>query len=194
MTRLEITSLPIAVGAYPVSLAEAKAHAKIEVGDEDAEIQSWIKAATEMVEYGTQKKLVERKFRLFFDAGDICDDLITLEQFDSGLSIQAFTLFDDVEPTANETDVPAEDFLLLDHRIQLRNDFPDVSVRKYRSVKVEYTVSSAVAGEERLKEAVNLIIAHWFLNREAAVTDKNQMHNLPMGIINLIQSMRVPSA
>ncbi len=192
MTRLEITSQPIAVGAYPVSLAEARAHAKIEVTDEDPETQSWIKAATEIVEYGTQKKLVERKFRLHFDEAEIAgQEIICLEQFDSGLAIDAFTLFDDTEPTAIETAVPAADFLLLDNRVQLRGDFPNVTLRTFKSMKIEYTVSSAVAGEERLKQAVNLIVAHWFLNRETVSINKKDMKTLPLSIVTLIQSMEV---
>ena len=193
MTRLQITSpLPVLPASLPMTLAEAKAHAKIEISDEDVFVQCLIESATELIEYGTQKKFVERQFRLFFDECELTKDLLKLDEFDSGLAIDAFTLFDDTEPTAIETAVPAADFLLLDHRIHLRNDFPNVTLRKYKSAKVEYTIQSAPR-TKTLLETLGLIVAHWWLNRETVSVDNQDLKNLPLSIITLIQSMAVPS-
>ena len=195
MTRLQITSpLPVGIAGMPMTLADAKIHARVEDNDEDAFITSLIESATELIEYGTQKKFVERQFRLHFDQREIeGKELICLEQFDSGLVIDAFTIFDDTEPTANETAVPAADFLLLDNRMQLRGDFPNVSLRKFKAAKIEYTVQSAPR-TKTLAETLGLIVAHWWLNRETVSIDTTNMRNLPLSIITLIQSMRVPSA
>ena len=195
MTRLQITSpLPVGIAELPMTLDAAKIHARVEDNDENTLITCMIESATELIEYGTQKKFVERQFRLHFDQAEIeGKELICLEQFDSGLVVDAFTLFDDTEPTANETAVPAEDFLLLDNRVQLRGDFPNVSLRKFKSAKIEYTVQSAPR-TKLLAETLGLIVAHWWLNRETVSIDTQNMKNLPLSIITLIQSMRVPSA
>ena len=193
MTRLQITSpLPVLAASLPMTLDEAKVHARIEDTIEDPFTTGLIQSATELIEYGTQKKFVERQFRLFFDECELTKDLLKLDEFDSGLAIDAFTLFDDTEPTAIETAVPATDFQLLDHRIHLRNDFPDVTLRKYKSAKVEYTIQAAPI-TETLKEALGLILAHWWLNRETVSVDNQDLKNLPLSIITLIQSMAVPS-
>ena len=193
MTRLQITSpLPVLAASLPLTKAEAKEHGRVDIPDEDTLIESYIQVATELVEYGTQKKFVERNFRLFFDECELTKDLLKLDEFDSGLAIDAFTLFDDVEPTANETAVPAADFLLLDHRIHLRNDFPNVTLRKYKSAKVEYTIQSAPR-TDTLKQTIRMIVAHWWLNRETVSVDNKDLKNLPLSIITLIQSMAVPS-
>ena len=177
-----------------MTFAEMQAQGKIEVAAEQTLIEGYIEAATELIEYGTQKKFVERQFRLHFDAAEITGkEIICLEQFDSGLVIDAFTLFDDTEPTAVETAVPADDFLLLDNRVQLRGDFPDVTLRKFKAAKIEYTVQSAPR-TETLTETIGLLVGHWWKNRETVVISNKTLQNIPAGIITLIQSMRVPSA
>jgi len=194
MTRLEITSpLPVLIASLPMTLAQAKEHARVEIDDDDIFITGLIQAATELIEYGTQKRFVQRKFRLFFDECELRKDLLKLDEFDSGLTVDAFALFDDTEPTALETAVPAADFLLLDHRIHLRNDFPDVALRKYKSAKVEYTIESAPR-TQMLLETLGLIISHWWLNRETVSVDNEDLQNLPLSIITNIQSMAVPAA
>lgn len=195
MTRLEITSpLPVGIAGMPMTFAELKLHARIEIDDEQALIECMIESATELIEYGTQKKFVQRKFRLQLDALEVTGtDLICLEQFDSGLTVQTFNIFDDTEPVAAETAVPAADFILLDNRIQLRGDFPSVTLRKYKAVKIEYTVESAPR-TKTLIETIGLIVTHWWLNRETVSVDNRDLKNLPLSIITTIQSMRIPSA
>jgi uncharacterized phiE125 gp8 family phage protein len=193
MKRLEITApYPVGIAGMPMTYAEAKVHCRIDIDDEQAFIEGLIETATELIEYATQKKFVERKFRLSWDRGEICSDILTLEQFDSGLTIDSFKQFDDTEPTAGETDVSTDDYILLDNRVQLRGDFPSVSLRKYSSIKIEYTVASAPRST-KLKETIGLIVSHWWLNRETVSVDNKDLKNLPLGIITAIQSMRVPS-
>lgn len=63
--RFELVTAP---ASEPVTLAEAKAHAKIEIDDDDALIASLISTARERIEQATGRVLIEQEWKATLDA------------------------------------------------------------------------------------------------------------------------------
>lgn len=61
------TQLLQAAGKEPVTLADAKAHMRVEISDDDALITGLVVAARERVELLTGRKLITQKWRLYLD-------------------------------------------------------------------------------------------------------------------------------
>lgn len=52
---------------YPVTLEEAKAHARVEIDDEDALIEGFIASATEYAEQHTQRAFLDQEWELWLE-------------------------------------------------------------------------------------------------------------------------------
>lgn len=60
-------SLITAPAIEPMSVAQAKAHLRLDVGDEDSLVASWIKAARQQVEQDSELKLLTQTWELALD-------------------------------------------------------------------------------------------------------------------------------
>jgi hypothetical protein len=194
MRRIETTSLPIPDGSFTVTLAQAKAFAKIEIADDDALIQTVIGAATKLAEQHTQKRWAPRSFDLYYDAGELRNgSAVCIEQYDSGLATVTFTSFSD-DDVPVETAIPATDFQLLGNRLVLRNSFPGLATRAIDAFKFSYTVGSAPASDA-IQTAIMQMVTHWNENRETfAILDGFTLDQQSKGTIALLQTEKVYSA
>jgi len=164
--------------AEPITLAQAKAQCRI-VSDntEDALVESLIKAAREWVENATGHILMQR---------------VIVEQRDEfGCYVELNRrpiVADSVEVAYVDTDGTAQDYA--DLVAQTDRDpgrvYPVAggewpSLFEYGGVTVTYTAGYA-AGEEpqALLQAMLLLVAHWYKNREAVTA--NQPYEVPLAV------------
>lgn len=152
---------------YPVTLAEAKAHCRVDASDEDTLITALITAATEMAEQKTGRAIMPQTWSLSLDA--FPDEIwLTRVPVQSITSVKYFDA-DGVEQTLNSSQYSL-----------LRDDFgfarvvraygvvwPNTQARD-AAVTVEYVAGyiDAAAVPEAIKQWVKLMISTMYENRE----------------------------
>ena len=211
--RTKVTELP---SEEPVTLAEAKAHARILQADEDDLITSFIKAARLAVEKYTGRKLITQTLEAFMDefpdvgggawwagvrqgtpssTGITSDRSILLD----GLPVQAGIPI--VISTFNDADVelifPAIEYRVdandpnLPARISLTEGgvWP-TDLRPTSAIKIVYVAGYglAVAVPEDIKFAIKALVAYWFIQREAVCS--TNLSEVPLQYRYLIDQYR----
>lgn len=158
----------VAPATEPVSLAEAKSHVDAEADDWDDQFDSWIIAAREMVEEDAELSLVEQTWKLTLDRWP--GDWIELRR-PPVTSVSSITYVD----AAGDTQTWSSSNYIVD-----TNGFPARISRAYATswpvsrIQVNSINVTFVAGYSTVpqlaKQAMLLLIGHWFSNREAVFT------------------------
>lgn len=188
---LEITVEP---AAEPISTAEAKAHVRYELTDEDTLIDSLIVAARKQVEMFTRRQLVTATYSW------------TLDEFPNSsgtlyvpapplISIGSFSYVD----TDGATQTLAESTgYLLDTKSEPGRLTPayETTWPGTRTIMNAVTIvfdagyGDATTVPDTLKQAMLLLIGHWFENREA-VTLERRLSEVPLAVSSLLWGERV---
>jgi len=171
--------------AEPITLEEAKAHIRVTADDEDDLITALIVAAREWVENFTALVLVEREVTETFDSFD-CLRL-------SGWPIAPdATLVIDYLDGAGVTQ-PADDWWLQAYRRPARvtsaigTTWP-TPYSGAGTVMVTYTAGYASAEDvpQALKQAMLLLIGHWYGRRESVVVGAT-VAEVPLAVSSLVR-------
>ncbi len=190
-----MTAAPVAdPAAEPVTLAEAKAHCRIDTDTEDAILLALISAARRHVESETRRVLVARPWRIWFDVWSADGRLVL--PVAPVLSVDAVTIYDGdgvgsvLDAAAYEVDtrsVPAR--LALTARAG-----GVVPGRTMNGVEIDVTAGHGEASDvpAPLRQAVLLLVAHWFEHREAAAGAGGGLALTPLGVAALIAPYRIP--
>lgn len=180
----------VSAAYFPVTLAEAKAHVHVDHGDEDALISSLIVAATEYCEKVTERSFCESTYRLTLDrfpCGLVHDyasasingwdirlpkaNLISLDSI-------KYDDIDGVEQTLSASVYRVEaDETPARVTLAYLGEWPDVRDHS-GAVRIVYKAGYATGTElqqqaavpQAIKQAIKLLVGHWFENREAYVT------------------------
>jgi uncharacterized phiE125 gp8 family phage protein len=161
----------------PVTLAEAKLHLRVDTADEDALIDTLIRAARQYVETFTRRALIAQTWddkRDEFPCGDGTIEL-PIAGVSSVTSISYVDTNGDTQTwsaSLYQTDLPSgpkAPFARIcpayaQYYPQTRTQMNAVTVR---FVAGYGTTSAAVP--ESLKAGIKLLIGHWFMNREAVM-------------------------
>lgn len=173
--NLELVSAP---ASRALTLAEAKAHLRVDGTDEDTYITDLIEAAEELVESRLGHAMVSRTYRLHLDRfpldGDRFAPDIRLPMWpvaSSGFSIKY------TDPaTGTEATLDAGTYVLHRHaqpavvRLAEGKSWPTVNASP-STVRIEFVAGLAQASvDERIKQVTRQLVGHWFANREAVVT------------------------
>jgi len=162
---LVMTAAP---AAEPISLAEAKAHLRVDADDEDALISSLIVAARLLVERTLGLALVTQGWSYFLDhwpeRGCITLPLLPVQ------AVGAVTVHDDDGGTAVlDADSYAVDVLSAPARLVLTSTLPSLATRAFNGFEVAFTAGYGDAGSDvppPIRQALLLLVAHWFERRE----------------------------
>lgn len=171
----------------PVFLAEARAQCKVDIPDEDATIAGYLLTAREYVETATGRSLLTQTWELTLDAWP---EQIVLPR-PPAQSVTSVTYLDDA---GNQQTLDPSQYRL----VKLATGDWAV-VRAYnvtwpmvRSIEACITVrfvcgygSAPGAIPESLRQAILLLVEHWFKNR-GAVSAKGTEKEIPLGFENLI--------
>lgn len=175
--------------AEPLSLAEAKAHLRLDGSDEDALLSSLIRAAREHLERATGLCLIHQTWRLYLDKwpdGDVI-------QIGKGpvQTIETILVFD---ADGNPSDITATDMLLdgtaRPVRLWLRD--PPSPGRAINGIEIDFIAGYGEAGSDvpdTLKRAMLTHVAQMFAFR-GAILPENQPAATPAGYDRLVSPFR----
>ena len=197
--------------AEPVTLAEARAHLRIDGTGDDALIAALIAAAREAVESHTRRALMAQSWRLTLDrfpgaplpwwdgvrqGADLPSSAGAIELPRPPLqSVASVTVFDDADAPAV---VPAADYFVdtarEPGRIVLRSakSWPVVR-RAAAGVEIDFTAGYGAATDvpQAIRQGILLLAGYWFENREAVSPD-GPAAEIPLGVAMLWRPWRVP--
>lgn len=154
--------------SFPVTLAEAKAHCRVEDAAEDATLNGLIAAATDYIQQYTGKVIIPQTWRLTLDT---FSDSILLPKnpVQSVTSIKYFDFIVDIQtlPTGYYTADTASDPAW----IVLNSDqtWPD-TLDAVNAVRIEF-IAGYTTVPPSIKHAILMLVAQWYDHR-AAVADK----------------------
>ena len=173
----------------PITLTEAKAHLRITHTDDDTYISTLMIAARRLVEARTGLRLLQQGWSVFLDCWP-CDGVITLP-------LTPVSSVDDII-TYGDLDTPAT----IDHahyfldgassppRVVFRQGRQPANpgrVAKGIEIRVQAGFgATAAAIPQELKQAILLIIAHWFSKR-----GEGDDGVLPMAVLELLSPYRM---
>lgn len=174
----------------PVTLAEVKANSRVDISADDALIESLISAARDYAERFTRRAFITSQFELFLDGFPCVIHLVNPPI----LSVISVEYVND----AGDTVSLAADKYRVDHdsepgRISpaLGQDWPMAS-RQINAVKVTYAAGYGAADKvpAAIKQAILLIVGHWYENRESVVVGP-AANEVPMAAESLLRMYRV---
>lgn len=181
--------------ADPVTLAEAKAWAKVEISDDDDLITALITTATTWMERATNRKFIDaadlvERFDRFFNEMQLplspLDSVTTVQYIDSNGDLQTLS------NTVYDVDTSVEPGVVrlgFNQVWPITRTTPNAVIITY---KVGYGATAADTPEE-LKSAIKMLVAHWYEHREAA-TDGREVKTIPFAVESVIWSYKVPTA
>jgi len=166
---LVMTAAP---AAEPISLAEAKAHLRIDADDEDQLLTSLIVAARSLVERALALALVTESWSLYLDSwprsGAIALPIAPVQ------AVAAVRIYDpDDTPTDVSSGTYAVDVLSDPARLVLSAGAAQLlPARRLNGFEVAFTAGYGdETGDvpEPIRQALKLLVAHWFEHREPVV-------------------------
>jgi uncharacterized phiE125 gp8 family phage protein len=174
--------------AEPVSLEEARAHLRLDTTDEDTMLGAFITAARMALEGETRRAFVTQSWRLILDqwpGASVSLPLapvsavteIAVEDPNGSTRMVAASLYE----TALAGNVP---------RVVARAGWP-MPARRVGGIHIDFTAGygAAEAVPQPLKQAILLLSAHWFENREP-VSLGPQVSELPLSVAHLVAPYR----
>lgn len=184
----------------PASLAvgvpEAKLRLRIDHDDEDPDVEALVKAAIDQFEADTNLALINRTVTMGFDAWPAAGEPIELlpaplssvasvKYYDESETLQTLATSNYVVDTASNRGL-----------IWLAKDktWPTLG-QTPRPIQIAFTAGYGATQKyvpDRCKQAILLLVGHWYANREAVVTGTIATE-LPMAYQSLVDSARVPS-
>ena len=158
----------------PVSLAEAKLQCRVDLDDDDALITGYIAAAREYCEKIDWRAYLTQTLELWLDAWPCDVRFITLPRppLQSVTKIEYYGSDDTkytLSPLAYYSSQAAQP-----GKVQLRLDsvWPGVALREMDAICVTYKAGWTAAANvpPRIKQAVLLLVGHYYENREATLS------------------------
>lgn len=156
----------------PVTTAEARTHLEISGTDHDAKLDELIEAARQQYELDTGYHVIQQTWKLRLPT--IQEMLFTQRPVNS---ISSITYFD----TDNNSQTLATTVYELDQasnalRLKYQQEWPSVATR-WDAVTITYVVgenSGASTVDEIHKQAILLLVGHWFENRDMLLPENFQ--------------------
>jgi len=178
----------------PVSLADVKAHLRVDTDDEDALLTAAIVSARVHVEAVTRRALIEQSWRVYLDrwprrrivklpvAPLMSVDTVTVYDVDGAPQV--------VDPDDYETDVVA-----VPARLVLAATAPTPIGRAVNGIEIDVTAgygASSVDVPAPLRHAVLMLVTHWYEHRGAVGHDLAVLV-APLGFEALVAPYRLLS-
>lgn len=187
--------LATAPASEPVSLSEAKLHCRVDVSADDALITALITAAREEIERASRHALITQTWDYYLDEWPDGDELeLPVAPLQSVTSVQ-YT--DDAAVTATlSSGAYVVDTASRPGRLKLKSgqSWPTVTLAALNGVVVRFVAGFGSSGsnvDQSLRQAMLLLIGHWYENREAIVSSGAVPKQVPFAVEALCRSYRM---
>ena len=151
----------------PVTLADAKAHLRLDSGDDDALLTAAIAAARVHVEALTRRCLIEQGWRVYLDRWPR-RRIVTLVPAPL-ISVDAVTVYDaNGDPAVVDADDYEVDTVAVPGRLVLSGSAPVAVGRAVNGIEIDVTAGygpSSVDVPAPLRQAIMTLTAHWYEHR-----------------------------
>lgn len=175
---------------WPVTLQEAKGHLRVTGDDDNNYVTALIKAATAYAEEFTRRKFIDTSLTMTTDAWPDPWEL-PFSPLDSVTSVKYYDV-DDAQQTWTSTNYQV-DSLGEPGTVTIDPDstYPTLS-DLINAVETIYKVGYGAAADvpEGIKQAILLLVGHWYENREAYTEAK--LTKVPLAVEALLWQYRVP--
>lgn len=180
----------------PVSLAEAKAHLRIDIDDEDTLIGGLITAARSHLENTARPKLamVNQTWEYIADSWP-AGDTLELRPYPL-VSVTSIKYTDD---DGGETTYSSANYLVDTYsqpgrvRLKSASAWPGTTLRELNGLAIRFVAGYGAAGSAvpvQLRQAILLLVGHWYENREPVLTTGMMAAPLPMTVDALFRNWR----
>jgi uncharacterized phiE125 gp8 family phage protein len=177
----------------PVLLDDAKAHLRIDADDDDALLVAAITAARVHVETLTRRCLIEQTWRVYLDQWPR-RRIVSLGPAPL-ISVESVTVYDAAgTPVVVDTEDYEVDAVSVPGRILLSAAVP-VATRQVNGIEIEVVAgygASSVDVPGPLRQAIMMLVAHWYEHRGVAGHDRAG-EIPPLGFEALIAPYRILS-
>ena len=172
----------------PVSLTEAKLHLRVDGTDDDTVISALIVAAREAVEHIARRALISQTWELILDSWPDSPFEVPLPPLSSVTSIK-YKDEDGVEATFSSSSYVV-DADSQPGRVALASEasWPGGTLYPVGGVRVRFVAgygSAATAVPQRYKQAILLLVGHWYEHREEA-SEGRGLTQVPFGVEALL--------
>lgn len=164
----------------PITLAEAKAHLRVDFDDDDDYIMGLISAARDFAEGFQHKSILDYTYE------------VTQDQFSYPIYLQklpvksvaniTFTRFDGTVGTVD----PTSYIVTVDGKIVPKLYWPADYLQFADAVKITYTAGQGGIPDPTTKQAMLILIGHWYEYREVVVASSRQLNEIPFGVRSLL--------
>jgi len=178
----------------PVTLAEAKLHCRIDVDDDDVLVGSLISTAREHLERISRPQLAMTAQRWLYVA-DAWPASATIELRPYPLlTVEAVRYTDNagvertVSPSAYLVDTHSQP-----GRLHMINGWPSATLAALNGLEIEFTAGYGVdelSPPLALRQAILMLVGHWYENRELALTTGAVPKELPFAVEALFRPWR----
>lgn len=208
---LELSSGP---ATEPLTTAQAKAHLRVDGSDEDTLIDALIKTARKFVENYTGRALITQTWILWLDrieekAGaepwwdgvregpaSLLYPEVSREVLIPKAPLQSVTSITTFAPDDTDTEFAASNYFVDSKSTKGRVVLKDgviwpTNLREANAIKIEFEAGygAAAAVPDDILQAMKMLIAHWFENREAV--SENSMAEVPFGVKVILDQYRI---
>lgn len=179
----------------PVTLTEAKNHLRVDLTDDDSLISALIVAAREHAEAITRRAFITQTLKLSMDAFPVNNGpiYVPMPPLQSVNSLKYFNT-GGVEQTLTE----GTDYLVDNESEPGRiTPAPDTgwpaTQNRPNAVSVEFVAGFGDASKvpQGIKQAILLMVGHWYENREGVTMQGNNAGELPMAVDSLLMMHRI---
>jgi uncharacterized phiE125 gp8 family phage protein len=178
----------------PVSLADVKAHLRVDGDDDDLLLQAAIVSARYHVETLTRRFLIEQTWRVYLDAWP--RKRIVRLPVAPLISVDAVTVYDvNGDPQTVDPDDYEVDTVAVPGRVILAAAAPAPTARAVNGIEIDVTAGygpSSVDVPAALRQAVLMLVTHWYEHRGAVGHDLAVLV-APLGFEALVAPYRILS-
>lgn len=181
--------LAVAPSEEPITLTEAKAQARVEVSTDDTLITALITAGRELIEEEAWRALVTQRWDFYLDAWPEGDTIVLPRP-----PLRSIVSFEYIDQAGVTTAISASDYVVdvasEPGRLRLKGTatWPSATLRELNGVHIRFEAGygAASAVPVRYKQALKLLVGHWYENREALLVSGAIPKEMPFGVRSLL--------
>lgn len=173
----------------PVTLAEAKAHLRLDSADEDGLVTGLIPAARSFIETETRRALIDQGWRLCLDRRP-GDGIVALPKAPL-IAVQGVVTYD---AAGTPTTLAPADYQVDAASEPARIWQPEVATgRRFNGIEIDFRAGYGTEPDDvpaPIRQALLMLVAHWFECREAALAGV-AVGPVALGVERLIAPFRL---